>query len=105
MFIPILPSPINPSSIRELLGLSPVTANAASVDRFAGRYGSSHVVRETRSQRGGNRLNTLLLSVDASRIRDILKEEIGKLSAKVEPVGEGGGCEELSSKVRKGRFA
>jgi len=88
-----------------LLGLSPVTANAASVDRFAGRYGSSHVVYETRSQRGGNRLNALLSSVDASRIRDILKEEIGKLPAKVEPLGEGGGCEELSSEVRKGWFA
>ena len=104
MFIPILPSPINPSSIRVLLGLSPVTANAASVDRFTGRCGSSQVVRETRSQRGGYRLNALLLSVDASRIRDILKEEIGKLPAKVEPVGEGGGREELSSEVRKGRF-
>lgn len=88
-----------------LLGLSPVIANAASVDRFTGRYDSSHVVRETRSQRGGYRVNALLLSVDASRIRDILKEEIGKLSAKVEPVGEGGGREELSSEVRKGRFA
>jgi hypothetical protein len=88
-----------------LLGLSPVTANAASVDRFTGRYDSSHAVRETRFQRRGNRLKALLRSVDASRIRDILKEEIGKLPAKVEPVGEGGGREELSSEVRKGRFA
>lgn len=87
-----------------LLGLSPVKANAASVDRFTGRYDPSHAVRETRSQRGGYRLTALLLSVDASRIRDILKEEIGKLQPKVEPVGEGGGREELSSEVRKGRF-
>lgn len=50
-------------------------------------------------------MNALLSSVDASRIRDILKEEIGKLPAKVEPLGEGGGCEELSSEVRKGWFA
>ena len=105
MFIPILPSPMNPSSIRELLGLSPVTADAASVDRSTGRCGSSHVARETRSVRGGNRLTALLRSVDASRIRDILKEEIGKLPAKVEPIGEGGGRQELSGQVGERRLA
>jgi hypothetical protein len=35
-------------------------------------------------------------SVDTSRIWDILKEEIGKLPTKVEPVGERRGGEELS---------
>ena len=34
-------------------------------------------------------------SIDTSRIRDILKEEIGKLPAEVEPVGESRGGQEL----------
>lgn len=46
-----------------------------------------------------------LRSVDASRIWDILKEKIGKLSAKVELVGKSRGCEELPGQVRESRFA
>lgn len=46
-----------------------------------------------------------LRSVDASGIWDILKEKIGKLSAKVELVGKSRGCEELPGQVRESRFA
>ena len=52
----------------------------------------------------GSRLNARLQSVDASRIRDIFKEEIGKLPAKVESIAEGGGRQELSGQISERRL-
>ena len=47
----------------------------------------------------------MLRSVDTSRIRDILKEKIGKLPAEVEPIGESGRRQELSGQVGERRLA
>ncbi len=54
---------------------------------------------------GRCRFCTFRRSVDTSRIRDILKEEIGKLPAKVEPVGESRGGQELSGQVGESGLA
>lgn len=69
-----------------------------------GRDRSPHVPSECVFLHGVCRL-CIARSVDTSRIRDILKEEIGKLPAKVEPVGEGRGGQELSGQVGESGLA
>ncbi len=57
---------------------------------MSGQGDVSYVACKPVSLRSGHRFRTHLRSVDASRIRDILKEEIGKLPPKVELVREDG---------------
>jgi hypothetical protein len=72
-----------------------VNADTIPAGPAMGKDSLPHVDYECVYLHRGCRLCTAR-SVDTSRIRDILKEEIGKLPAKVEPVGERCGGQELS---------